>query len=127
MPSVGVTQHDYRTYRVLGVDKTWDVEKLRVCLASQPGDIQPKVLSLATETDRRSQTATVVFQNGRVPTSPIRPANIVIEHTFHGITPLFTPSKENHKVESGLSIKPHRSCTYPITVLLPFPAWAAMR
>lgn len=126
MASVDATLHDYKTYRVLGIDKTWDVEKLRVCLASQPGDIQPKVLSLAAETDKRSQMATVVFQNGRVLKSPIQPEDILIENTFHGITPLFTPPKEYHEVESGLSLKPHRSCAYPIVVLLLFQALVAM-
>lgn len=93
----GSSQH---TYRVLGVKKEWDTDKLKAFLEDLEPDIAADVESLAVEPDGRSQTATVSFQNNRVPSSPsLRRQKIVIEKDFHGITPLFTPPEADHRVE----------------------------
>jgi hypothetical protein len=107
-----------RTFRARGVPLEWDANRLASFLADHEGSVGPVVRSLATEIHGRSQSATVTFQNlsyhlqavhaGQtrsvlLPKSsggqPARPQYLVLDHDFFGITTLFIPPLDDHKVE----------------------------
>ncbi|KAF4987186.1 hypothetical protein FGRMN_10502 [Fusarium graminum] len=107
-----------RTFRARGVPLEWDANHLESFLADHEGSVGPVVRSLATEIHGRSQSATVTFQNlshhlravhtGQtrsvlLPKSsggqPARPQYLVLDHDFFGITTLFIPPLDHHKVD----------------------------
>ncbi|KAF5669914.1 kinesin light chain [Fusarium denticulatum] len=107
-----------RTFRAHGVPLEWDTNRLESFLADHEGSVGPIVRSLATEIHGRSQSATVTFQNlshdlqavhaGQtrsvlLPKSssdqPARPQYLVLDHDFFGITTVFIPPLDDHKVD----------------------------
>ena len=103
-----------RTFRVRGVPLGWESEKLRSLLAEQDNAAGPSVQSLADEIHGRSRTATVSFQN--VPSQlqkagdswkispaasnqPADPQSLVMDGDFLGITTLYAPPSQDHKIE----------------------------
>ena len=99
------------TFRVRGVPPHWDAEVLRSFLAEHHQSTDLVVKSLALELHGRSRTGTVMFQttaslpktrillpkpNG----SQLTPGEyLTLDDDFHGITTLFAPPPEDHKVE----------------------------
>jgi hypothetical protein len=98
-----------RTYRLRGVPLSWDANRVRAFLAENCRTEPPRVDSLAREVHGRSQSATVSFQHIAIPSSrqiqiPIadqlaRPQVITIDDDFYGITTLYRPPPQNHKLE----------------------------
>ncbi|PCD23157.1 hypothetical protein AU210_014680 [Fusarium oxysporum f. sp. radicis-cucumerinum] len=107
-----------RTFCARGVPLDWDANRLESFLADHEGSVGPVVRSLATEIHGRSQSATVTFQNPShhlqavhagqtrsvlLPKSsggqPARPQYLVLDHDFFGITTLFIPPLDDHKVD----------------------------
>ncbi|KAH7318509.1 hypothetical protein B0I35DRAFT_451334 [Stachybotrys elegans] len=100
-----------RTYRVRGIPLEWDADRLRAFLEAEnnsPANT-PLVGSLAHEIHRRSQTATISFPSGselpnrqvRLPASNSlsRPQFITIDDDFLGITTLYMPPSQHHRVD----------------------------
>ncbi|KAK7582824.1 hypothetical protein V3481_012122 [Fusarium oxysporum f. sp. vasinfectum] len=104
-----------KTFRVSNVPLDWNKDHLQSFLTEQ-GDITgPAVESLAVDIDGRCSTGTVTFQNilkqhqnGRSWEIPLqRPPGsqsardrcLVLDDAFLGITPLFDPQPEDHKVD----------------------------
>jgi hypothetical protein len=97
------------TYRIRGVPNDWDKDKLESFLVERDGSAGPVIQSLAKEFHGRSQTATVLFQNTcRLPLKISLPEafgqfgelrNLTLDHAFLGITTLFAPPQQDHKVE----------------------------
>lgn len=100
-----------------GVPNDWNRNRLGSFL-TENGYVRPAVQSLANEIHGRSQTATVTFQN--VPTQaqehPADPAkninlsvppsdqhsrsrSLTLDTAFLGMTTLYTPPPQDHKVE----------------------------
>ncbi|KAK0643713.1 hypothetical protein B0T16DRAFT_188109 [Cercophora newfieldiana] len=105
-------------FRVRGIPTNWDASQTESILAEHYGPTSaPTVQSLAQEVHRRSQTATFTFlhdvsmpmvnrPNGvwRVPLPKSlsgRRANqyLILDTDFHGITTLFTPPVDQHKLD----------------------------
>lgn len=105
------------TFRVSGVPANWDSRKLQSFLQDQESITDVEIESLASEDDGRSQVATITFanthsklQHGRrwaipIPTvseadmKPGRKQHLTIDSDFHGMTTLFAPSPQDHKIE----------------------------
>ncbi|KAI4862015.1 hypothetical protein F4820DRAFT_39340 [Hypoxylon rubiginosum] len=99
------------TFRVRGVPHDWDRGSLQSFLAEQDDSANPAVRSLANEIHGRSQTATVSFQGTprqlRIPlpphptgpTEPTEPQVLILDDKFLGVTTLYTPPPEDHKVD----------------------------
>lgn len=97
------------TFRIRGVPNDWDKDKLWSFLIERDSPAGPEVKSLAKEFHGRSQTATVSFRNTcQLPlriSLPAesgqmeRPRNVTLDHDFLGITSLFIPRQQDHKVE----------------------------
>ncbi|PCD20339.1 hypothetical protein AU210_016206 [Fusarium oxysporum f. sp. radicis-cucumerinum] len=104
-----------KTFRVSNVPLDWNKDRLQSFLTEQ-GDITgPAVESLAVDIDGRCSTGTVTFQNilkqhqndrsweiplQRPPGSQsARDRCLVLDDAFLGITPLFDPQPEDHKVD----------------------------
>ncbi|KAM0209843.1 hypothetical protein ACHAQD_011020 [Fusarium lateritium] len=109
---------DGRTFRVRGVPLDWDAGRLETFLADHECSAGPVVRSLATEIHGRSQSATVTFQNVShhlqavhasqtrsvlLPKSsgnqPSHPQYLVLDHDFFGMTTLYVPPLDDHKVD----------------------------
>jgi hypothetical protein len=102
---------DGKTFRVRGVPPHWDAEILRSFLAEHHQSADPIIKSLALELDGRSRTGTVIFQTAApLPKTRIllpKPSGdqltpdeyLTLDDDFHGITTLFVPPPEDHKVE----------------------------
>lgn len=103
-----------RTFRVRGVPLGWDSEGLKSFLTEHDNTAGPVIKSLANEIGGRSSTATVIFQNVPVPLQkkawsirissttenpPVRDQYISLDDEFLGITTLYTPSPDDHKIE----------------------------
>jgi hypothetical protein len=98
-----------RTYRLRGVPLSWDANRVRAFLTENYLTEPQCVYSLAREVHGRSKSATVSFQDIVSPSSlqvPIstadqlaRPQVITIDDDFYGITTLYRPPSQNHKVE----------------------------
>jgi protein SERAC1 len=112
------TAKDGRTFRVRGVPLDWDADRLRTFLMEQDGSATPIVGSIAPEIHGRSLTGTATFRDAPValqtlrtgqtsrfllPGSPekqsIRPEHLILDVDFLGVTTLFAPPDEDHKVE----------------------------
>lgn len=106
-----------RTFRVRGVPHDWNRDRLTSFL-TENGYVGPVIQSLANEIHGRSQTATATFQsvpnqlqellhdpaNGiglYVPSSDqhSRPRSLMLDTAFLGVTTLYTPPPQDHKVE----------------------------
>ncbi|PON27255.1 hypothetical protein TGAM01_v203636 [Trichoderma gamsii] len=97
------------TYRVRGVPNDWDRDKLESFLVERDGPAGPVVQSLAKEFHGCSQTATVLFRNTcQLPLRISLPEpsgqfgelrNLALDHAFLGITTLFAPPQQDHKVD----------------------------
>jgi len=105
------------TLRVQGIPLDWDSKHLTSFLAQQDGFGIPNIRSLAPELHGRSQTATVAYEN--LPSSPqkrdlVRPLRLLaptdqhsgscqpslaLDDSFLGMTTLYVPRSEDHKVE----------------------------
>lgn len=107
---------DGRTFRVRGVPPHWNIDELQSFLAEHDGPAGPTVKSLAHEIHARSSTGTVIFQNVSLPTArtwrislpqpsepskiqPARDQHLTVDDDFLGITTLYAPPPEDHKVE----------------------------
>lgn len=108
------TPKDRKTFRVGGVPLDWNPEQLKTFLSHHKSSI-PNIWSFAREVHDSSKTATVVFQD--IPFSPRtdehwqillpKPSNnpitrdqyLTLDNGFLGITTLYTPPPEDHKVE----------------------------
>lgn len=107
-----------KTFRVRGVPLDWNSNKLQHFLEEDDSSSAPVVKSLAVEIGGRSNTATVTFQNlpARLQTpqagqswrialpqtsdsQPVRDQYLMFDLDFLGITTLYTPALEDHKVE----------------------------
>jgi hypothetical protein len=100
------------TFRVKGVPRNWDRDRLQLTLAKEDTAAVPNVKSFATDIDGISCTATVTFQNTphqlksehhweiRLPSSfETRQRVIVLDDSFLGITTLHAPPSEAHEAE----------------------------
>ncbi len=107
-----------RTFRIRGVPLEWGADRVRSFLAEHYRSGDPVIKSLAPEIHGRSGTGTVVFldtasppnalQTGstwRIPLpkretgQPTRDEYLTLDDDFHGITTLFAPPTDDHKVE----------------------------
>ncbi|KAI0864359.1 hypothetical protein F4860DRAFT_441662 [Xylaria cubensis] len=106
-----------RTFRVRGVPLDWDIKRLQSFLAEQDDAAGPTVQSLAEEVHGRSYTATISYCNIPNPLQTAesgRPMQIsllsksdelsrhqilVVDDSFHGITPFYSPSQADHKID----------------------------
>ncbi|KAI9148687.1 Enniatin synthetase [Paramyrothecium foliicola] len=103
------------TVRVRGVPLDWDAKRLAEFLAGS-SDSAPTIKSLAQEVQEGTQSATASFQAAsdalrksgftrsiELPRSPkeetTRPAYLQVDDGFHGITTLFIPPKDDHRVD----------------------------
>jgi hypothetical protein len=107
-----------KTFRVRGVPLGWDVNQLQTLLLQQHSSSGPKVWSLTKEVLGRSQVATVSF--GDTPRSVQKlqagrswrialsassgnqlagSGNVMLDDSFLGITTLYSPPNEDHKIE----------------------------
>ncbi|KAK2598196.1 hypothetical protein QQS21_005673 [Conoideocrella luteorostrata] len=115
-PAVERPAQPHKTFRVRGVPREWDSDRLQVFLGE--GDSVPTVWSLAQEIHGRSLSATVTYRNPpaalcAVPTKiwtrplpkpPETPAarldSVTVDADFIGMTTLFAPlDDDNHKVD----------------------------
>lgn len=106
-----------RTFRIRGVPHDWNRDRLGSFL-EENGYTSPAIQSLANEIHGRSQTATVTFQEVPsqlkerlidpakgialyVPSSDqlSRPRSLILDTAFLGVTTLFAPPPQHHKVE----------------------------
>lgn len=105
-----------KTLRARGVPVEWDSERLSAFLEQRYASI-PTITSLAREIDSRSQTGTIVFDpfpatlqelrdghsvSARLPPTsgrPVRPQYLTLDVDFLGITTLFAPHEQDHKIE----------------------------
>lgn len=105
-----------KTLRVRGVPVNWSVDDLSSFL-SQHYSFEQTVTSLAREIDGRSQTGTILLHADsatleerqdrypgavRLPPSSdgsARPQYLTLDSDFLGITTLFVPAKEDHRVD----------------------------
>ncbi|KAH6973012.1 hypothetical protein BKA56DRAFT_646039 [Ilyonectria sp. MPI-CAGE-AT-0026] len=109
---------DLRTFRVRGVPESWDPAQLELFLADHENSTGMTIRSLASEINGRTKTATVTFQNllpplrelragetrsFRLPKTnenlPGRDEYLTLDHSFYGISTLYTPPPEDHKVD----------------------------
>jgi hypothetical protein len=102
-------------FRVCGVPLDWEEQQLLDLLAAQYGSSGPDIKSLAVEIHGRSRTATFDFQavphqmqtakaSWQIPlpvtsTQSTRSHTLSLDDGFLGITTLYAPPLQNHKVE----------------------------
>ncbi|KAK2035421.1 hypothetical protein LX32DRAFT_92 [Colletotrichum zoysiae] len=106
-PSKGLKVGGAKNYRVRGVPLAWDTNDLQSFLLMQDGCYDPVVKSLATEAHGRSKTGTATFRDGTDPPTTLqgslRPEEethtLILDRGFLGLTTLFSPSPEDHKVD----------------------------
>ncbi|KIL84887.1 hypothetical protein FAVG1_11757 [Fusarium avenaceum] len=116
--SVSPKSFEVENFRVRGVPLNWDADRLRSFLAEREGSTGVIVKSLAHEMHGRSRTATVTFhtvpfrlqtlQTGQTWSILLpkpceyqygRDQYLALDDGFLGITTLFTPPADNHKVD----------------------------
>ncbi|KAK4446083.1 hypothetical protein QBC34DRAFT_486914 [Podospora aff. communis PSN243] len=106
-----------KTFRIRGVPLQWDAERLESFLAEQDGSADPVIVSLVPEIHGGTSTGTLMFQGAsslpralqtnsrwRIPLPrsigpPARPQYLIVDSDFHGITILFAPPPDDHKVD----------------------------
>ncbi|KAK4162358.1 hypothetical protein QBC43DRAFT_302124 [Cladorrhinum sp. PSN259] len=107
-----------RTFRMRGVPLDWDIDRAQSFLAEHYCSVNPVIKSLAPEIHGRSGTSTVVFpdtaslpyapQTGstwrillpkRETNQPTRDEYVTLDDDFYGITTLFAPPLDDHKVD----------------------------
>lgn len=104
------------TFRVRGVPRSWSEDDLRSFLEDKANS-EPEIGSLANEVHGRTQTATLTFQKDSsqlqeilalkrlkiplqlLPKKPTRSSNLEFDRNFDGITTLYAPSLQDHRVE----------------------------
>ncbi|KAL7811186.1 hypothetical protein V8C44DRAFT_330904 [Trichoderma aethiopicum] len=103
------------TFRVSGVPIDWDRERLRVSLTAETNIKDVSIKSLAHEANTDFQTATATLGNApstlrnvqnwqiRIPETPnaqtAGPQWLVVERDFLGITTLYAPPPDDHKID----------------------------
>ena len=105
-----------KTFRIQGVPVEWDVERLRSFIEDQEPSLGPSIESLACEIHGRSKTGTISFgvkpnqpepgkqawrialPKGPEP-QPARHRYLELDDGFLGMTTLYRPLAEDHKVE----------------------------
>ncbi|KAL7939468.1 Alpha/Beta hydrolase protein [Trichoderma chlorosporum] len=103
------------TYRISGVPTDWDRQQLKSFLDNQESVADAVIESLAREHDGRSQVATATFGNlpshledgpsWYTPIPNVSDANLcrkqylTVGKDFHGLTMLYTPSSQHHKID----------------------------
>ncbi|KAH6970751.1 hypothetical protein BKA56DRAFT_559223 [Ilyonectria sp. MPI-CAGE-AT-0026] len=104
------------TFRIRGVPLNWDSERLQSFLLERENWAGLTVRSLARETTGRSGTGTVTFQTSppqlqeletggsyriQLPPGdqPSRKQYLVVDKDFYGITTLYSPPTEDHKID----------------------------
>lgn len=103
-------QKEGRTFRIRGVPLLWTPEYLQTYLEDPNDSAGPVVKSLADEVHGRSRTATVSFRKSPLNTArqiPLpalsnefaRPSGLTLDDGFLGITTLYAPPTQYHKVE----------------------------
>ncbi|KAF7544930.1 hypothetical protein G7Z17_g9569 [Cylindrodendrum hubeiense] len=106
---------DDRSFRIRGVPNSWGSEDLKSFLENYQSSADQTVRSLALEVHGRTKTATVTFKNVLpfqillidevwrlwLPIEKQSPRNpyLALEDGFLGITTLYAPPSEDHKVE----------------------------
>lgn len=109
-----VPAKDRDTFRVRGIPLDWNREQLQEFLAEYK-KTNPIIESFSPEIDNAFITATVSFEDlaisaqspqtesialPQIPNTPLtRPGSLVLDKTFLGITTLYNPAREDHKVE----------------------------
>ena len=112
------------TFRARGVPLEWSGERLRSFFADQPSYDDPTVHSLANEINGHSKTGTVTFHGApfQLRTLPKgkpwfillprqdnshakRPQYIALDRDFLGISTLYAPPPQDHRVESVAKTK----------------------
>lgn len=104
-----------KTFRVRGIPLGWDDERLESYLQEMFSSSVPTARSVALETHRRSLTGTVIFQKTPAVLQRLnpgktfnlflpkegtaRPVYLSLDVDFLGMTTLFTPVGEDHRVE----------------------------
>lgn len=99
-----------RTFRIIGIPIDWDRQQLQSFLENQESITSASIESLALEDHGGPQVATATFegilrQNGRswsilMPAiSSNRKQYLAIDEDFHGMTALYTPPLQDHKIE----------------------------
>ncbi|KJZ70126.1 hypothetical protein HIM_10496 [Hirsutella minnesotensis 3608] len=104
-----------KTFRVRGVPLDWDSGRLQIFL--QEGESIPTVKSLAREIHSRSSSGTVIYRDLPAALSPnltkprtlclpkppemhtTRPKSLTLDADFLGMTTLFAPPEDDHKVD----------------------------
>lgn len=106
------------TFRVRGVPLEWSINNLQEFLRAYNETASPRVMSLASEVYNRDQTGTVIFGNDAFLHQAIKTNShvqisinnplarqasrgqlLTIDTDFLGVTVLFTPPPENHRIE----------------------------
>lgn len=103
------------TFRASGIPADWDRRKLQSFLNDQEGIIDAVIESFAYENDGSSQVATVTFGNAPsrlqhghgwpilIPeefnTKSNRKQYLTVDKDFYGMTALYTPLSQDHKLE----------------------------
>ncbi|KAK4444370.1 P-loop containing nucleoside triphosphate hydrolase protein, partial [Podospora aff. communis PSN243] len=91
---------DGKTFRVRGVPLQWDAKDLRSFLAEHHQSADPTVKSIALEIDGWSRTGTTRILLPKPPGDQLnRNKDLIIDDEFHGITTLYAPPPEDHKVD----------------------------
>lgn len=109
-PSPASNSKSFRqTHRVRGIPLTWDISRLQAFLASQRSFGDALVYSLATELHGNSRSATAFLGGSKtsgqihvqndVTDKPSRPVTLSLDQEFLGITTLFAPGEDEHKLE----------------------------
>ncbi|KAF4342119.1 kinesin light chain 1 [Fusarium beomiforme] len=104
-----------KTLRVSGVPREWGISRLQSFLEDQEGIISPVVKSLVLGNDGSPSVGTVTFQAVSRPVGPANPWGIPLDSesrsdpadkevielddAFLGITPLYSPPTECHKID----------------------------
>lgn len=94
------------TFRIRGVPLDWSWKRLRDNLEQHDPSSKPAIKSFALETGLLSYTATVVFTNPPLLTQQTKPwkisldgAHLSVDNDFLGVTTLFSPKSNDHKLE----------------------------
>lgn len=100
--SINAEESGGKTFRIRGVPTAWDEARLQSFLAGHVGCVDPVVKSLAIEYKGRSKTATATF--GEVKNTTLTgigtdDATLILDKDFLGLTTLYAPPADEHKVE----------------------------